>query len=108
MSTFASLEFIVSIVVAGIAAAVLHEITHYAVAKLGGRDAWIEWRELNERHYYPIRGPGVIDRLVGIAPFAIGSLFGVGWLIAQLPISGPLVVGWSVYTLNGVPNDFRV
>lgn len=104
----ASLEFVFKIVAAGIAAAVLHELTHWLVAKLGGREAWIEWRELNERHYYPLNGPGVIDRIVGIAPFAVGSLFGVGWVLAQLPISAPLIVGWGVYTLNGVPNDFRV
>lgn len=104
----AGLGFIVEIVIAGVVAAALHELTHWAVARLGGRDAWIDWRELNERHYYPIDGPGIVDRLVGISPFAVGSVFGMVWAIAQLPISAPLLVGWGVYTLNGVPNDFRV
>lgn len=102
------LLFIILVVVAGIGAAVLHELTHLAVARLGGREAWIEWRELNERHYYPVSGPDIVDRIVGIAPFALGTLAAAVWFISQMPISFEMLIGWGVYTLNGIPNDFRV
>lgn len=100
--------FVLSVLFAGVAAAVLHEATHYSVAVLGGREAWVEWHELNEYHYYPPDGPGLVDRLVGIAPFAIGSVLAVVWLAAGMRITIPLLVAWGVYTLNGIPNDFRV
>lgn len=100
--------FILKVVGAGVIAAALHELTHYVVARLGGREAWIEWAALNVRHVYPLSGPALIDRLVGVAPFAVGSVFGVSWLAVSLPISPALVVAWGVYTLGGVPNDFRI
>lgn len=100
--------FILKVVGAGVIAAALHELTHYAVARLGGREAWIEWAALNVRHVYPLSGPSLIDRAVGVAPFALGSVFGVSWVVVSLPVSPALLVGWGVYTLGGVPNDFRI
>lgn len=100
--------FVLKIVGAGVLAAALHEVTHYVVARAGGREAWFEWQNLNVRHVLPLEGPGVVDRLIGVAPFAVGSVFGVSWMLVSLPVSPALVVGWGVYTLGGVPNDFRV
>jgi len=38
----------------------------------------------------------------------VGSLAAVGWLIAGFDVTMPLLVAWGVYTLNGIPNDFRL
>lgn len=108
LDVVAVVGFVLKVVGAGVIAAALHEVTHYVVARLGGREAWFEWTNLNVRHVLPLGGPSVVDHAVGVAPFALGSVFGVGWLVASLPVSPALLVGWGVYTLGGVPNDFRV
>lgn len=99
---------VVSTLLVGIGAAICHELTHWAVARLGGRPAWVDWRELNCYHHLPIAGPGVVDYAVGIAPFVVGSVAGAVWWAAGLDINIPILVGWAVYTLNGIPNDFRI
>jgi len=99
---------VVATVLAGIAAAVLHELTHYAVARVGGRSAWIEWVELNCYHEMPLPGPTVLDYLVGVAPFIVGGVAGVVWLAFGQAVTIPLGIAWGVYTLNGIPNDFRI
>ena len=104
----AGFSVVLAVVVCGLIAAILHELTHYSVARLAGREAWIDWRELNERHVIPPGGPDLRDLAVGVSPFILGGIIGVGWLAAQLPISLPAVIAWGVYTLNGIPNDFRV
>jgi hypothetical protein len=100
--------FVLAVIGAGLAAAVGHELTHLLVARLGGRRAWIVWRELNCYHELPLAGPTALDYAVGVAPFAVGSLAAVGWLLAGLDVTMPLLVAWGVYTLNGIPNDFRL
>jgi len=37
-----------------------------------------------------------------------GASAAVGWLLLGLEITIPVVVAWGVYTLNGIPNDFRL
>jgi len=99
---------VVGVFVAGLGAAVLHELTHYGVARLAGREAWVKWRELNCYHCLPLSGPTFADYLVGAAPFVGGASAAVGWLLLGLEITIPVVVAWGVYTLNGIPNDFRL
>jgi len=104
----APLVFLIAVIGAGLLAAALHELTHWAVARLGGRRTWIVWCELNCYHELPLAGPTALDYAVGVAPFAVGSLAAVAWVLAGLEVSVPLLVAWGVYTLNGIPNDFRL
>lgn len=99
---------VVGTVLMGLGAAVCHEGTHWLVARLLGRDAWVEWRELNCYHTLPMAGPEPRDYLVGVAPFAVGSVVALAWLVAGFDVTIPVLVAWGVYTLNGIPNDFRL
>lgn len=92
----------------GLGAAVCHELTHWTVARAVGREAWIDWRELNCYHHLPLAGPQPVDYLVGVAPVIVGSVVGAAWLVLGLDVTIPTAVGWIVYTLNGIPNDFRI
>jgi membrane protein DedA with SNARE-associated domain len=85
-------------VVAGLTGAVLHEITHYAVAKLMGREAHVDLLGMDT--YYQERQNDVAIR---IAPTYLGSLAFLVLLAMQ--VSVPVWFAWGVYTLGGVTND---
>lgn len=99
---------VIGVIACGLGAAVLHELTHWSVAVVLGRDAWVEWRELNCYHTMPLAGATMGDYLIGAAPFVAGALAAVVWLALGLDVTIPTIVGWGVYTLNGIPNDFRI
>lgn len=92
-------------IVAGLGAVVAHELTHYLVLKIGGRDPSIDWYGLNtvwegEGRIKPV------DRLAAAAPM----LFGIAVAVIAMwpagdPVSLPVFVAWVVYSFGGVISD---
>lgn len=79
---------------------ILHELTHFAIARAVGRRAWIDWRELST---YFSEGSGKGTVLIRFGPFGIGLL-----IMYPITVSGwslPLVFFWVVYALGGIRND---
>jgi hypothetical protein len=85
-------------VVAGLTGAVLHEITHYLLARLMGREAHIDWWGMDTWY-----AEGENDVAIRVAPTLLGSwafLLCLAW-----QVSVPVWFAWAVYTLGGAPND---
>jgi membrane protein DedA with SNARE-associated domain len=85
-------------VVAGLTGAVLHEITHYTVARLMGREAHVDLLGMDT--YYQ---EGQNDVAIRVAPTLLGS-----WaflVLLAMQVSVPVWFAWGVYTLGGVTND---
>ncbi|UXF50824.1 MAG: hypothetical protein HQRvContig01_42 [Haloquadratum phage sp.] len=85
-------------VVAGLTGAVLHEITHYTVARLMGREAHVDLLGMDT--YYQ---EGQNDVAIRVAPTLLGSwafLLCLAW-----QVSVPVWFAWAVYSLGGVTND---
>lgn len=96
------LEFLVAI---GIAA-LLHEATHWIVARLLGRHAVFSLRDFSV-NYEASLPPGPAEYLIAGSPLFIGLPIGLVWLLLVGVPSIPVVFGWAFYTLLGaVTQDF--
>lgn len=94
-------------IAAAAAASLLHEVTHYLVARLCGRRArfvvgeWAVYHEMTED------GVTREDWLIQAAPLVVGVPVGV-LLVVLWPVPVWALPAWYLYTLHGaVTNDFR-
>lgn len=85
-------------IVGGLTGAVLHELTHYSIARVMGREAHVDLLGMDT--WYE---EGQNDVAIRIGPTYLGSLLFLVLLAIQAPI--PVWFGWAVYTLGGITND---
>lgn len=103
------LELATYTIIASLAAAILHECTHAAVAYLAGRDnVSIDVRGLDAYWDLPPDGATLSDRLAFFSPILIGSIAAVLYIVVGFAVTIPGVVAWVVYTLNGIPGDLTI
>ena len=78
----------------------LHEVTHYATARLLGLRAWFE--TATTVAYKISDSARWKQRLVGLAPQLVGATVGIAWLVIEgVPWSPAGLVGvaaWATYT----------
>lgn len=103
--------FVALVVGGGLAGSLVHEVAHWSVLSVIGREPWIDWVALETRvddRLEPVRWT---DRLAGIAPQLLGVLLAAGWLVAGAPaVPGwpAAAAGWASLTLLGSRADFRL
>lgn len=93
--------------IAGIAAVIAHEVTHYAAARIVGRSATIDWRAVDTvwrvDDHVEAR-----DRAIMLAPVLIGLAL-IPAYAAAVSTPGdvwlPATVAWGMYTLGGIKDD---
>lgn len=95
-----------------VAAAVLHELTHAAaVLAVGGHIRRISLRSLDVYWALEEHEPVWKDRVIGLAPLAIGVVLAVVVLaVGAIPEGRAGIVlacAWGVYTLFGGVDDYR-
>lgn len=106
------LVFALSLVGGMVAAAVLHELTHAAtVLAVGGQVRRISLRRLDVYWALEDHEPLWKDRVIGLAPLAIGGVVGSCALLLGVVPSGEsgivLAAAWGIYTLFGGLDDYR-
>ncbi len=99
-------------IVGGVLGAITHELTHWLMARLCGRDAFIDWIHFDTYWLIPDE-PALADRLVALAPQLTGLVaLTVGLLSAPLTSSVVVAAGligwWIVHTLWGAPSDYAI
>lgn len=101
------MSLVITALASGIACVVgplLHEATHYLVARLFGYEATYDPIHLEVAY----AEPSDTGRLViNAAPVTVGILTAIAWLVAGLPMPFYLVVGWGAYTLLGSLEDYK-
>lgn len=92
--------FIAALACSLAAGAILHELTHYVMARLAGADAWFEWPPAVV-FAVPVDTPTWVDRWINISPQVIGLSVGLPLLyVYGVPTDGPglaALCGWLMY-----------
>jgi hypothetical protein len=95
--------------VGGVTGSLSHEMTHWIVATVGGRDPVVDWRALEVSWDIDRFRPA--DRMAALAPQTLGVASISVWAIAgfPLPLGWPALGGWWLtYSLLGSREDFAV
>jgi hypothetical protein len=103
-TSIAFLSFMAAVVCCGLLGAVVHELAHYAVWQVAGRQPEIDWRAL---HVDWTAGPDRVrpsDRVAAAAPVVLGIL--ILPAVAAVGTVG-VWVGWLVLTVGGARGDYK-
>ena len=99
-------------VVAVVAAAVLHELTHVAAAAPVATRTRVEWRSMTVESDLPASLPRWVDRVISLAPLLAGASAAlVVWAAGLVPAfnadTALLYAAWAVYTMGGSLDDYQ-